>query len=540
MNGRPDREAYDVILIGGGHNGLVAAAYLAKAGFKVLVLERRETIGGAAASEELIPGFKADSGGYDAGLFLPEITADLGLERHGLAFITGPALVFAPQPGGESLVLWRDSARTQEEISRISAADSQKYSAFTRQVARLAAVLDEMRRLTPPRLPDYRYAELLPWLRPALQLRRLGDREMMEFLRVLPMPVAEYLDEWFESPALKGALGSAGVTGSLQGPRSSGTALILLYQAMGAGLGEPRSSRFVRGGMGQLSQALAAAGREHGVEICTGVRVAKVLLEGASARGVLLESGERITGRAVISNASPRHTFFDLVGAHHLEVRFVRELKNVRYRGSTARVTLALRGLPPFTGLDRGAEENAAALSGHIVVCPDLEYLERAYDDAKYGKLSAFPYLDATLPTVLDGSLAPAGMHLLQANLQYAPYHLEQGDWDAQREALGERAIATLERHAPGLRDLVVTCHVQTPLDLERRFGLPAGDIFHGQMGLDQLLVLRPVPACARYHTPLEGLFLCGAGSHPGGGVSGAPGFNAAREVSHFLKKTVS
>ena len=536
MNQTPDRDSYDAILIGAGHNGLVAAAYLAKAGFKVLVLERRPLLGGAAASEELIPGFRADSGGYDAGLFLPEIAADLSLDRHGLEFLEGPALVFAPQPGGEALTLWRDLARTQAEIARFSPDDAVKYPAFVRQVGRLAGILDGMRRLTPPTLPDYRVSELLPWLRTALQLRRLGDREMMDFMRVLPMPAAEYLDEWFENPALKGILGSAGVTGSLQGPRSSGTALMLLYQAMGAA-GEPRASRFVRGGMGRLSEALAEAARERGAEICAGVGVSRVLLDGESASGVLLDTGERVLARAVISNANPRHTFFDLVGAQHLEVRFVREVKNVKYRGCTARVTLALSGLPQFIGLDHGPGNSAEQLSGHVLICPDLDYLERAYDDAKYGRFSQAPYLDATLPTVLDPSLAPPGGHLMQVNVQFAPYHLVEGDWDGQREALGERVITTLERNAPGLRDLIIGCHVQTPLDLERRFGLPEGDIFHGQMGLDQLLVMRPVPGFARYQTPVGRLFLCGAGSHPGGGISGAPGYNAAREVSRFLRR---
>jgi phytoene dehydrogenase-like protein len=494
-------------------------------------------VGGAAASEELLPGFQVDSGGFDAGLFLPEIISDLGLERHDLEFIEGPALLFAPQQDGNHLTIWRDPGRTVSEIESFSPADAKKYPAYLRQVRRFSGILEEMCRLTPPRLPDYRYRELLPWIQPALRLRRMGGQEMMEFMRILPMPAAEYLDEWFESPALKGALASAAVAGSLQGPRSSGTALMLLYQAMGAAVGEPRASRFVRGGMGKLAEALASAGRERGAEICTDVGVSNILLEEDRAVGVLLENGEHVKARAVISNASPRHTFFDLVGAHHLEVRFVRDLKNIRYRGSTARITLALSGLPPFRGLEYGSGVGREALTGHIVISPDLDYLERAYDDAKYGRVSASPFLDATLPTIYDPSIAPAGMHLLQANVQFAPYRLVEGDWEEERKVLAERTLATLERYTPGVRELVAGCHVQTPLDLERCFGLPDGDIYHGQMGLDQMLVMRPVPGAARYQTPVERLYLCGAGSHPGGGISGAPGYNAAREVIRFLRR---
>jgi phytoene dehydrogenase-like protein len=536
MSAAPDKRSYDAIVIGAGHNGLVAAAYLARAGQRVLVLERRAVLGGAAGTEPLFPGYRVDTGASDAGAFLPGIAADLGLENYGLEFLEGAATVFAPQPDGRALTLWRDPARTQAEIARFSPADADRFSAFARQAARLAAVLDATRSLTPPSLPHYRYGELLPWLRVALQLRRMGEREMMDFVRILPMPAAEFLDEWFESPALKGALAGGSVTGSLQGPRGSGTALMLLFQALGARPGELRAGRFVRGGMGSLAEALAAAAREHGAEICTGLGASGILVEDGAASGVILDTGESVLARAVLSNASPKHTFFDLVGAPHLEVRFVRELKHVKYRGCLARVILGLSALPRFQGGANPADGYAGQLSGHILISPNLDYLERAYDDAKYGEISTYPYLDAAIPTILDPTLAPPGEHLMVINLQYAPYHLREGDWDSQRAALEDRAIATLAAYAPGLQDLILHSQALTPLDLERSLGLPEGDIYHGQMGLDQLLFMRPVPGYGRYRTPVDNLFLCGAGAHPGGGVTGAPGYNAAREALKALR----
>lgn len=532
MNPPASKGACDAVVIGAGHNGLTAAAWLARAGRRVLVVERRPILGGAAATEEIFPGFRADTGAYNAGAFLPSLLAELHLAEHGLEFLQGPALVFAPQPDGRALTLWRDVERSAAEIACYSASDAARYPAFARQLARMAGVLDSLRVLTPPELPGLRARQLLPWLGAALRLRRLGKRGVMEFLRALPMPVTQFLDGWFESPALKGAIGCSGVAGSLLGPRSAGTTLQLLYQAAGGQEGEVRSTRFVRGGMGRLTEALAGAARRHGAEICLGEEVRRVLLEGDRAVGVELRNGERIPARVVLSSASPRHTFFELLGAPGLPVRFVRELKNVRYRGSTARVILALSGLPEFSALRSGGEgDPSERLSGRIVICPNLDYLEQAFDDAKYGRISRKLYLDAAIPTLLDGSLAPPGRHLMLVDVRYAPYHLRNGDWEEAGEALLERTIDTLEACAPGLRELVLHRRILTPLDLERTYGLPEGSIYHGQMALDQLMFLRPAAGYGRYRTPIGGLYLCGAGAHPGGGVTGAPGYNAAREA---------
>jgi phytoene dehydrogenase-like protein len=525
----------------------VTAAYLAKAGKKVLVLERRDILGGAAATEEMpeAPGFKFNTGAADAGLLRPEIVAELKLRRHGLEFIESPVTVFAPQPDGLALALWRDPRETVASIARFSQADAEKFPAFIRRMTVLTGVLDQVMTLTPPSLAEIELGELVPWARLGLKLKGLGQKEMMEFLRVLPMTVTEFLDEWFESDALKGVLGAAGITGLMQGPQASGTAFMMLYHYLGAAAnGGFRASRFIRGGMGQLSAALSSAARQGGADIRTGAEVAQIILAenpdtgDKRAVGVILAGGEEITASAVISSADPRRTFFGLVGAPNLEPDFVRRVKNIRYRGCVAKVNLALSGLPNFTSLTSN-NEMEQYLGGHILISPSLEYLERAYDDAKYGRFSAHPYLDVVIPSMIDSSLAPSGQHVMSVTMQYAPYRLKQegeGWDDRQRQALGDTIINTLAHYAPNLKDLIRHCQVITPLDWERDYGLTEGNIYHGEMTLDQLLFMRPVAGYGQYRTPIDRLYLCGAGTHPGGGVTGAPGYNAAREILSKLK----
>jgi len=521
---------YDAIIIGAGHNGLVTAAYLSKAGRRVLVLERRETLGGAAATEEIFPGFKFNTGAHDAGLFRQKIIDELDLKKHGLAFIESPVAVFAPQPDGASLTLWRDQQKNLTEIAKFSQADAEKFPAFMRLVSKLTEVLNSIMLLTPPSVTQNSFEELLAWAGAGLKLKRSGKREMMEFLRILPMTVTEFLNEWFESEALKAVLGAAGVTGSMQGPQASGTAFVMLYHHLGAANGGFKSSRFVKGGIGQLSAALASAARKFGAEIRVGAEVAQIKLNDDRAAGVILKNGEEISARVVISNADPRRTFFNLIGAPNLGPTFVRRVRNIRYRGTTAKVNLALDDLPHFKDKD-------AHLSGHVIICPTLEYLERAYDDAKYGCYSQQPYLDLVIPSVLDASLAPAGKHIMSITMQYAPYNLREGNWDEQREKLGDHIINTLAAYAPNIKDNILHRQVITPLDWERNYFLTEGGEFHGQMGLDQMLFMRPVAGYGQYRTPIENLYLCGAGTHPGGGVTGAPGHNAAREILKDWKK---
>ncbi len=524
---------YDAIIIGAGHNGLVTAAYLAQAGHRVLVLERRDNLGGAAATEEVFPGFKFNTGAHEAGLFRPEIIQALELERHGLRLMKSHAAVFLPQPDGSAFTLWREAQKNLAEIARFSKADAEKYPAFLLRLRKLSEALNSIMLLTPPNVAQTNFEDLLSWAKAGLKIKGLGKKEMMEFLRVLPMPVTEFLNEWFDCAALKAVLGATGVAGSMQGPQASGTAFAMLYHLLGETNGGFRSSSFVRGGMGELSRALANAAEEYGAEIRTGAEVTRILTRDDQAAGVVLKNGEEISSRAVISNADPRRTFFDLVGAPNLGVQFVRRVRNIRFRGTTAKVNLALSGLPRF----KSATAGETHLSGHILICPSLEYLERAYDDAKYGWYSSQPYLDVVIPTILDSSLAPDGKHVMSITMQYAPYHLKESHWDEQREKLGDHIVAALAQYAPNLKELVLHRQVLTPLDWEREYFLTEGGEFHGQMGLDQLLFMRPVAGYAQYRTPIEGLYLCGAGTHPGGGVTGAPGLNAAREVVRDLRK---
>ena len=532
-------ETLDAIIIGAGHNGLVTAAFLAKAGQNVLVLEQRAALGGVAATEQIFPGFEFNTGAHDAGLLRPEVIAELRLRSHGLEFINNPVTVFAPNLDGPPLLLWRELRQTQAELANLSELDAERFPAFIRQVTMIGGILDSIMTMTPPTLGAGKVGDKLPWAKLATDLKRLGRANMMEFMRVLPLTVKEYLDEWFESELLKGVLGSSGIVGLMQGPQAAGTAFMLFYHYLGVTSTGFRASRVVRGGIGHLSAALASAARQYGAKIRTGVEVARIIVADGRATGVLLANGTEIPARVVISNADPRRTFFQLIEPATLEPRFTRLVNNIRYRGVTAKVNLALSDLPRFDVLPAQEEEpdGLEHLGGHILISPSLEYLEQAYDDAKYGAFSRQPYLDVMIPTVVDPSLAPPGQHVMSITMQYAPYQLHEGQWDKQRETLGDHIIDTLANYAPNLKELILHRQVITPLDWEREYGLTEGCIFHGQMGLDQLLFMRPVAGYGQYRTPIDNLYLCGAGTHPGGGLTGAPGYNAAREVLKDLKR---
>jgi phytoene dehydrogenase-like protein len=520
--------SHDVIVVGGGVNGLVGAAYLAKAGRRVLVVESRPATGGLAITEEVTPGFRFDVCGHDAGWVFPDIARDLGLASHGLELLVPEASVFAPQPDGKSLVLWTDPAKTAQEITPFSPADAERWPGFTAQLAKFARFLEAVYAITPPHVPDPGPADLLTLLGLGRRLRGLGGRDMIELLRVLPMSCAEWLDDQFQSDALKGAVGAGGITRILQGPRASGTAFVLLHHHVGRPAGHVRAAHLVKGGVGRLGVALAAAAKGFGAEIRTAAPVREIVLKDGRAAGVVLASGEQLAARFVVSSADPMRTFFGMVDAAALGPEFLRAVRNIKFCGSVATVNLGLAELPRFTA----RPGDGPHLRGAITIAPSLEYLERAYDDAKHGGVSRRPYLEARIPTLHDSTLAPSGKHIMTVQMQYAPYHLKTGTWDGgARDALADLVIDTLTEYAPNIKSAVLHRHVVTPKDLEERYGLTEGSAYHGELTLDQVFFMRPVAGWARYRTPIDGLYLCGAGTHPGGGLAGASGRNAAREL---------
>lgn len=530
------KNRYDAIVIGAGHNGLVTAAYLAKAGLAVLVLERRDVVGGTTVTEEVYPGFKFDSCAHGVGWLHPKVTGDLQLLRHGLEILKSNPTVFAPLPDGDHLLLWQETKKTAEAIARFSQTDADKWGRFRAQLTRLAGFLQEVYTITPPHISALDRTDMLAMARLGGRLRWLGGKDMVELIRTLPMSVADFLNDWFETDVLKGTLGAGGITGIFQGPRAAGTAYVLLHHHIGDKDGGFRSTGLVRGGIGNLTRALAAAAQQYGAEIRTEAEVAQIHVKDGRAIRLSLASGDEIIARWVISNVDPRRTFLKLVDPQHFEPQFLWRVRNIKLRGGCAKVNLALGELPRF----RGEHNDDSYLRAVISISPSLDYLERAYDDAKYGEPSQKPYLEVRIPSLTDPTLAPPNQHVMSIFVQYAPYHLREGTWDdARREALGDAVIETLAEYAPNIKDIILHRQVLTPLDLEEVYGLTEGNINHGELTLDQILFMRPVPGWAQYRTPIQNLYLCGAGTHPGGGVTCAPGYNAAREILKDVKREV-
>jgi phytoene dehydrogenase-like protein len=525
-----------VVIVGAGHNGLVAACYLARAGFAPLVLERRGVVGGACVTEEFYEGFRCSTLAHSAGPLLARVASELGLEQHGLAFIRPATSVFAPAPdGGPSLRVYKDAARTAREIEKLSARDAARYAEFQESFARIGRVLAPLLAAAPPSIDRPGAADVWNFGRLGKDFRGLGKRDAHRLLRWGPMAVADLVAEWFETELLRATVAARGIYGAFAGPWSAGTSVPLLLQAAFGGSAVAPAS-FVRGGMGALTQALASAAKAAGAEVRTNAAVARIRVEGGAATGVVLEDGEEIRARCVVSNADPRRTFLGLVDPVELDPDFLSRVRGYRSRGTAAKLNLALDALPDFTALKDARAEATAALSGRIHIGPDIDYLERAFDAAKYGDFSPAPYMDITIPTLTDPSLAPEGKHVMSVYAQFAPYDLKQGDWPARAEDFANAVVDTLSLYAPNLRDLILEGQFLTPHDLEREYGLTGGHPHHGEMSLDQFYTFRPVIGWAQYRTPLKGLYLCGAGTHPGGGVTGAPGANASREILKDLK----
>ncbi|HSJ56868.1 MAG TPA: NAD(P)/FAD-dependent oxidoreductase [Anaerolineae bacterium] len=517
---------YDAIIVGGGHNGLTAAAYLARAGRRVLVLERRHLLGGATVTEEIYPGFKYSVCSYVVSLLRPEIVRELDLPRFGLQILPLES-TFTPLPDGDYLLRGPDHDSTRREIYRHSPRDADAYDEFGQMMFQMAKAVKPILGMVPPDPTSLAPRDLLALGRLGSFVRGLPEEHFYALAKLMTMSAADLLDEWFESEALKATMSASGIIGTFLGPRSPGTAYVLLHHYMGEIDGAFRAWGFARGGTGAIALAIAGAARHHGAEIRTEAPVARVLVRDGRAAGVALESGKEIAAPVVLSGVDPRRTFLGLVDPALLPEPFVEAIRRYRTRGSSAKVNLALDALPEFTSLPGMGQH----LRGAISISPSVDYLERAYDDAKYGHFSRQPYMDIVIPSTIDPSMAPPGKHVMSIFVQYAPYELAGGWNETQRDALGDTVIDTLAEYAPNIRDVILHRQVVTPWDLEQTFGLTEGNIFHGELALHQLFFLRPVPGWAGYRTPIGGLFLCGSGAHPGGGITGAPGRLAALEV---------
>jgi len=525
-------ETRDVIIIGGGHNGLVTAFYLAKAGFKPLVLERRAQTGGAAITEEFSPGFRCSTLAHSAGPLLPEVERDMQLARHGLRTVTPEIAITALSPDGRALPLYHDVMRAVQEIGKFSTKDSMRYAAFQQALEKIGRVIADALKLAPPNIDDPNRGDLWSMLQTGRALRKLGKKDLYRLLRWGPMAVADLVAEFFETELLRATIAARGIFGTALGPWSAGSSLVLLIRA--AGDSHPAgSSSFAMGGAGAITQAMAAAAKEAGAEIRTGAEVKEVRVKDGTANGVVLFSGEEIRAKAVISNADPRRTLLKLVDPTHLTPDFVMKLQNYRMPGTVAKINLALSALPKFTALKNGED----SLRGRIHIGPEIDYLERAFDESKYGNFSPHPYLEVTVPSLIDPSLAPSGKHVMSIYMQYAPFTLKGTDWESQRGNLGETVVKNLAEYAPNLPGLVEDGQIITPKDLEDTYSLTNGHIFHGELALDQFFTMRPLLDWARYATPIQNLYLCGSGTHPGAGLTGGSGANAAREILKELRR---
>jgi len=523
-----------VVLIGGGHNALITAFYLAKGGFNPLVLERREMVGGGAITEEFHPGFRASTLAHTLGPLRADVARDLQLDNFDCEILYPDPRVFAPTPDGKALLFYNDVAKTAAEIARISAKDSAKYAQFALSLEKTADFFTKLTSITPPAIDKPTPEDLWSLLKTGRSVRSLGKTGIFDLLRWGPMAVADFVAEFFETELLRAVIAARGIFGAALGPWSAGSTAVLLLRAA-ADAHPVGSAAFPCGGLGSFTHALAESAKQAGAEIRTDAEVQHIRIKDGAVTGIVLADGEEIAVEAVVSSVDPKRTFFHLVDPAHLDPTFANRMKNFRANGTVAKVNLALGSLPIFTALD-ATEGFLKALSGRIHIGPEIDYLERAFDASKYGEFSKAPWLDVTIPTILDPSLAPDGKHVLSACVQFAPFKLKEGNWDSRRHDLGNTVVKTLAAYAPNLPNLIEYMQVITPLDLERSYGFTGGHIFHGELALDQLFTMRPVLDWARYKTPIRGLFLCGAGTHPGNGLTGASGANAAREIIRDLR----
>jgi phytoene dehydrogenase-like protein len=522
-----DQKVWDVVVVGGGHNGLACAAYLARAGLDVLVLERREVLGGAAVTEETWPGYRISSASYVVSLMPPRVVAELELKRFGYEVSLVSPDYFVPFPDGTSLTLWGDVRRDAANIAKLNGHDAAAYVEFDRYFERVAKLLKDLLFVVPPNL---RLADLPGWLRTAARVRSWRARDVAELVRLFTMSAADFLDEWFEDERVKGALATQAIIGAWCGPMTPGSAYVLVHHWIGEIAGHAGAWGWVKGGMGGLSAAIARSAQAAGAEIRTGAEVRRVVVNSSGrAVGVELADGSIVRAQRVVSSAHPVTSYLGLVGEAQLPKEVVRDIKRCRSRSGSVKLNVALGELPTFPSWDQEGDVHR----GLVAVSPSIEYLERAFDDAKYGRISEHPYLEVVFPTVHEREgLAPPGKHVMLGFSQYGPYRLRDGSWDdGGREEYARRALGALAEFSPNLLDAIERIEVLAPPDLEERFGLLGGNIMQGELTPDQMFVFRPIPGYADYRTPIAGYYLCGAGTHPGGGVMGVCGRNAARVI---------
>jgi phytoene dehydrogenase-like protein len=520
---------FDAIIIGAGHNGLVTACYLAKARWKVLVLERRHVVGGACVTEEVFPGFKVSTAAYVNSLFRPEIIRDLRLADHGFALLERSPSSFTPMLDGRYLMMGPDREMTLREIAKFSGRDAENYPKYEAMLERVAGVIEPTLIMRPPNVLSPGFRDLWNLFKLHRKFKALGTSGMSEALEILTGPARPILERWFESEPLRSTLATDAIIGAMAAPSMPGTAYVLFHHVMGETNGKKGVWAYVKGGMGGLTQALASVARQLGVEIRTEAPVGRILVKGGAVTGVALQSGTEFDARVVASNVDANLTFNKMLDPRLLPPDFADAISRIRYDSASLKINVALSELPQFACLP--GNQAGPQHRGTVHICADLDAIERAYDDAKYGRPSQEPILECTLPSAVDPSVAPAGKHLMSMFVQYAPYDLRGGNWDDIKDQFADRCFDLLDRYAPNFKRSVIARQVLSPLDLERTFGLTGGNIFQGAMTLNQLFSMRPVVGHAGYRTPIKGLFLCGSAAHPGGGVIGAAGWNAAREI---------
>jgi len=520
------QQHYDAIVIGGGHNGLVNAAYLARASKKVLVLERRHVLGGATVTEEIFPGFKYSVFSYVVSLLRPEVVRELDLPRHGLQILPLESTL-TPLPNGDYIYRDADHYRTMRDIARHSPRDAEAYDEYARSMYFMAKAVKYILGIVPPDPTSFDPREWLSLRNLGKHFLDLGEEHLYTLVKLMTMSSADFLDEWFECDPLKATMSASGIIGTYLGPRSPGTAYVLLHHYMGEIDSVFRAWGFQKGGTGGVAEAIAGAARAFGAEIRTEASVTNVIVKEGRATGVALDNGDELYANVIVSSLDPRRTFLDLIDESLLPSEMTEALYNFNIRGSSGKVNLALDAAPEFACMPG----EGAHLRGAISISPSLDYIEQAYDDAKYGSFSRRPYIDVIIPSMIDPDMAPPGKHVMSCFVQYAPYELKHGTWDQQREVFGDTVIDTLSEYIPNLKQIILHRQVLTPLDIERTTGLSQGNIFQGELSLSQLFFLRPAPGLAQYRTPIRGYYQCGSGTHPGGGISGAPGRLAALEI---------